>query len=288
MIWKSYSSIGEVMKKIFGVLGDPVAHSLSPVMHNAAFEKLGMDAIYLAFRVSRDELGDAIRGAKSLGIAGLNVTIPLKEYALFFVDAEEVAKKIGAINTIDFSSGRPVGYNTDGIGSLRVLKETVDEIKGRSVLILGAGGAAKAISFYLDAEGAKVTVANRTKERAVQLASKLNNADAIRLDVELKERINDADILINATSVGMHPHENATLVTADMMHPDLVIFDIVYNPMETRLLKEATRAGVKKIVNGVKMLVYQGAASFQIWTHEEPPIEVMEEAVISALRRFKP
>jgi shikimate dehydrogenase len=275
------------MKKIYGVIGDPIAHSLSPVMHNAAFEKLGMDAIYLAFRVAKDGLGDAIRGAKSLGISGLNVTIPLKEKALLFVDAEEVAKQIGAINTIDFSSGRPVGYNTDGIGALKVLKEAAGAIKGKYVLIFGAGGAAKAISFYLDAEGARVTVANRTKERAVQLASKLSNADAIGVDAELKERIKDADVLINATSVGMHPHENATLVTADMMHPDLVVFDIVYNPMETRLLKEATRAGVKKIINGVKMLVYQGAASFQIWTHEEPPIEVMEEAVIGALRKFK-
>ena len=275
------------MKKIFGVLGDPVEHSLSPVMHNAAFEKLGMDALYLAFQVSKDELGDAIRGAKSLGIAGLNVTIPLKEHALFFVDTEKLVKHIGAINTIDFSSGRPVGYNTDGIGSLRVLKETVGEIKGKNVLILGAGGAAKAIAFYLDAEGAKVTVANRTKERAVQLASRLSTADAIGLDAEFEERIKDADVLINATSVGMHPHDNETLVYAELLHPDLVVFDIVYNPMETRLLKEAKRAGVKRIVHGVKLLVYQGAASFKIWTNEEPPIAVMEKAVIDALRRFK-
>jgi len=275
------------MKKIFGVLGDPVAHSLSPVMHNAAFKKLGMDAVYLAFRVSKDELGAAIRGAKSLGIAGLNVTIPLKEHALSFVDVDEITKQIGAINTIDFSSGRSVGYNTDGIGSLRVLKETVGEIKGTNVLILGAGGAAKAIAFYLDAEGAKVTVANRTKERAVQLASRLNTADAIGLDAEFKERIKNANVLINATSVGMHPHDNQTLVHAELMHPDLVVFDIVYNPLETRLLKEAKHAGVKRIVNGVKMLVYQGAASFKIWTNEEPPIAVMEKAVINALRRFK-
>jgi len=273
------------MKKVYGIIGDPVAHSISPVMHNAAFERLGLDAVFLAFRVSKDELGDAVRGAKSLGISGLNVTIPLKEKALLFVDAEDVAKKIGAINTIDFSGGTPVGYNTDGIGSRKVLKETVSEIRGKNVLIFGAGGAAKAISFYLDAECAKVTVANRTIERAVQLASKLSNADAIGLDVELKRHIRDSDILINATSVGMHPHENETLVTADMMHPDLVVFDIVYNPMETRLLKEAKRAGVKRIVNGVKMLVYQGAASFQIWTQEEPPIEVMEEAVMDALIR---
>ncbi len=274
-----------MMKKIYGILGDPVAHSLSPVMHNAAFEKLGMDAVYLAFRVSKAELEDAIKDTKSLGIAGLNVTIPLKEKALLFVDAEEVAKKIGAINTIDFSSGTPVGYNTDGFGSMQVLKETVGELKGKKVLIIGAGGAAKAIAFYLDLEGAKVTLANRTKERAAQLAAKLSNAAAIGLGAELKTRIKASDILINATSVGMHPHEDATLVNADMMHQDLVVFDIVYNPVETKLLKEAKRAGVKKIVDGVKMLVYQGAASFKIWTKEEPPIAVMEKAVTDALAR---
>jgi shikimate dehydrogenase len=274
------------MKKIYGILGDPVAHSLSPVMHNAAFEILGMDAVYLAFRVSKPDLEAAIKGAKSLGIAGLNVTIPLKEQALVFVDvADEMATRIGAINTIDFSSGTPVGYNTDGIGSLQVLQETVGDLTAKNVLILGAGGAARAIAFYLDAKGAKVTLANRTKARAAQLAAQLGNADAIGLDAELKKHIQALDILINATSIGMHPHEEATLVTADMMHPDLVVFDIVYNPLETRLLHEAKRAGVRKIVNGVKMLVYQGAASFTIWTGVEPPIDVMERAVLNALTR---
>lgn len=273
------------MKKIYGIIGDPIAHSLSPVMHNAAFEKLGLDAVYLAFRVSPEEVGDAIRGAKSLGIAGLNVTIPLKEKTLSFVDAEEVAKKIGAVNTIDFGSGTPVGYNTDGIGSLMALKEAVGEIKEKKVLILGAGGAAKAISFYLDAEGARVTIANRTKGRAAQLASNLRNANSIGLDAELKEHVKASDILINATSVGMYPNEDATLVRANMMHPDLVVFDIVYNPMDTKLLREARRAGIKKIVDGVKMLVYQGAASFRIWTKREPPIEVMEKVVRDALSR---
>ncbi|HID20412.1 MAG TPA: shikimate dehydrogenase [Methanophagales archaeon] len=272
------------MKKIFGIIGDPIEHTLSPVMHNAVFEKLGMDAVYLAFRVPLEELGDAIRGAKSLGIAGLNVTIPLKEKALSFVHVEAVAKKIGALNTIDFSR-TPTGYNTDGIGSVKVLEEAVGELKGKNVLILGAGGAARAISFYLDARGAKVTIANRTAERAARLASNLRNANSIGLGAELTGCITDSDILINTTSVGMHPNENAALITADIMHPDLVVFDIVYNPMETKLLKEAKRAGVKKIVDGVKMLVYQGAASFKIWTKEEPPIAVMEKAVRDALIR---
>lgn len=270
-------------KELYGIIGDPVAHSLSPVMQNAAFEKLGWDAVYLAFRVPKEELGDAIRGAKSLGIAGLNVTIPLKEQALRFVAAEGVAKKIGAINTIDVRSG--VGYNTDGIGSLTVLKETVGELNGKRVLILGAGGAAKAISFYLDTDGACVTIANRTKERATRLASTLRNANSIGLDAELKKHLRDSDILINATSVGMHPNIHASLITADMMHPALVVFDIVYNPLETKLLREAKKAGVKKIVDGVKMLVYQGAASFELWTKRKPPVAVMEKAVRSALIR---
>ena len=186
-----------MVKKVYGVIGDPIEHSLSPVMHNAAFEALGLDAIYLAFRVAEHELGDAIRGAKSLGIAGLNVTIPLKEKALAFVDADDVATRIGAINTIDFTSGTPTGYNTDGIGALTVLKERVGEMRGKEVLILGAGGAARAIAFYLDAEGARLTIANRSEDRAAMLASSLHNADFISLrEEELKRHIRDADILI--------------------------------------------------------------------------------------------
>ena len=273
-----------MVKKVYGVIGNPIEHSLSPVMHNAAFEALGLDAIYLAFRVAEHELGDAIRGAKSLGIAGLNVTIPLKEKALAFVDADDVATRIGAINTIDFTSGTPTGYNTDGIGALTVLKERVGEIRGKEVLILGAGGAARAIAFYLDAEGARLTIANRTEDRAAMLASSLHNADFISLsEEELKRHIKDADILINTTSVGMYPRADATLVNAGMMHSRLVVFDIVYNPAETKLLREAKKAGVQTIIEGVKMLVYQGAASFRIWTGMEPPVEVMEAAVRKAL-----
>ena len=273
-----------MVKKVYGVIGDPIEHSLSPVMHNAAFEALGLDAIYLAFRVAEHELGDAIRGAKSLGIAGLNVTIPLKEKALAFVDADDVATRIGAINTIAFTSGTPTGYNTDGIGALTVLKERVGEIRGKEVLILGAGGAARAIAFYLDAEGARLTIANRTEDRAAMLASSLHNAGFISLsEDELKRHIRDADILINTTPVGMYPRVDATLVNARMMHPELVVFDIVYNPAETKLLREAKKAGVQTIIEGVKMLVYQGAASFRIWTGMEPPVEVMESAVRKAL-----
>ncbi len=271
----------EMMKKVYGVMGDPIEHSLSPVMHNTAFEALGINAIYLAFRVSIDEVGDAIRGARSLGIAGLNVTIPLKEKALEFVVPDALASRIGAINTIDFSTGTPRGYNTDGIGALRVLREAVGELHNKKVLILGAGGAARAIAFYLDSEGSILTIANRNVERARRLASALHNAEPIGMD-EL-ERIKDADILINATPVGMYPHEDETLVDAGLMHSELVVFDIVYNPLETRLLKEAKKAGVRTLIGGLKMLLYQGAASFRIWTGMEPPLSSMERAVREAL-----
>lgn len=274
-----------MVKQVYGILGDPVAHSLSPVMQNAAFARLGMDAVYLAFRVPREELEGALRGAKSLGIAGLNVTIPLKEEALLFVEPDELARQIGAINTVDFSTGAPMGYNTDGLGSIQALQEMVGNLTGKKVLILGAGGAARAIAFYLDREGALVTLANRTVARAAQLAARLTNAQAIGLGAELKAHLKATDILINATSIGMHPRVEETLITADMLTPELMVFDIVYNPIETKLLAEARRAGVHTLINGVKMLVYQGAAAFRIWTKREPPLDVMEQAVIDALQR---
>ncbi|MGC9444242.1 MAG: shikimate dehydrogenase [Candidatus Methanospirareceae archaeon] len=273
------------MKQVYGILGDPVAHSLSPVMHNAAFAQLGMDAIYLAFRVAREELEDAIRGAKSLNIAGLNVTIPLKEDALLFVEPDELARQIGAINTIDLGTGTPKGYNTDGLGAIQALQERVGVLSGKRVLILGAGGAARAIAFSLDREGAFVTLANRTVARAAQLADRLTNAHAIGLGAEFKAQLTATDILINTTSVGMHPRVEETLVTADMLRPELVVFDIVYNPIETKLLADARRVGVHTCINGVKMLVYQGAAAFRLWTNREPPLDVMEQAVINALQR---
>ncbi|MBN1455179.1 MAG: shikimate dehydrogenase [Methanomicrobia archaeon] len=273
------------MKQVYGILGDPVAHSLSPVMQNAAFTRLGMDALYLAFRVPREELEGAIRGAKSLGIAGLNVTIPLKEDALLFVEPDKLARQIGAINTVDFSTGTPMGYNTDGLGAIQALQERVGDLTGKRVLILGAGGAARAITFYLDREGAFVTLANRTVARAAQVAARLTNVHAIGLGAELKAHLTTTDVLINTTSIGMHPRAEETLVTADMLRPELVVFDIVYNPIETKLLAEARRAGVHTCINGVKMLVYQGAAAFRIWTKREPPLDVMEQAVLDALQR---
>ncbi|PWB52297.1 MAG: shikimate dehydrogenase [Candidatus Methanoperedenaceae archaeon] len=265
--------------KLFGVLGDPVSHSLSPAMHNAAFKALGMDCEYHAFRVSADSLHDAIYGACALGFGGLNLTIPLKEKALVIVKPTDLAKQIGAVNTVDFKNGI-VGHNTDGLGARMALTENDVKIKGKNVLLLGAGGAARAIAFTLATEGAIVTIANRTQKRAFSLAQEVGRAGKISASglEDIENLVRNNDILINSTAIGMFPGVSETLVTSDMMHRDLVVFDIVYNPINTRLLQEAKIAGAKTI-DGVMMLVYQGAEAFKIWTGKTPPVDIMEKTV---------
>jgi len=269
------------MKTIYGVFGDPIEHSLSPQMHNAAFQALGLECEYYAFRVTRDKLRDALVGAAALGFGGVNLTIPLKEKALEIVEPDALSRKIGAVNTIDFKGGMR-GYNTDGIGAVLALKDKEIEVRGKNVLLVGAGGAARAIAYEFAQEGARITIANRTIQKAVSLAKEVGGI-GVGLDL-LGELIQDSEILVNSTSVGMYPKINETIATAEIMHPGLVVFDIVYNPLETRLLQEAKKAGAKT-VNGVMMLVYQGAEAFRIWTGQNPPIKIMESAVREALER---
>ncbi|MDD2665517.1 MAG: shikimate dehydrogenase [Methanocellales archaeon] len=275
------------MKKIYGVIGDPIEHSLSPIMHNAAFQKLGINGVYHAFRVSSENAASAILGAKALGFGGLNVTIPLKERALDVVDADPIAKKIGAVNTLDFKDGI-LGYNTDGIGAKRALGKRNIDVADKGVLILGSGGAARAIAFQFAQDGATLAIANRTVSRAVRLAQEIRaigEGDAIGIGLEtLPSLLKKVDILVNSTSVGMPPRTDETLVTADQMHSGLVVFDVVYNPIKTRLLREAKKAGAITI-DGVDMLVHQGAESFKIWTSRNAPIDVMGDAVRCALKR---
>ncbi len=269
--------------KLFGVLGDPISHSLSPAMHNAAFKALGMECEYHAFRVSPASLHDAIYGAHALGFGGLNLTIPLKEKALEIVKPTELAKQIGAVNTVDFKNGI-VGHNTDGLGAKMALEGGGVKIRGKNVLLLGAGGAARAIAFQLASDGASVTIANRTPGRAIALAKEVGRVGKARgsgFD-ELKNLVQNSDILINSTSVGMSPGISETIVAGDIMHSNLVVFDIVYNPINTMLLAEAKKAGATTI-DGVMMLVYQGAEAFKIWTGKTPPVDVMEKAVREGL-----
>lgn len=279
------------MKQVFGVFGDPISHSLSPAMHNAAFSALGMDCIYHAFRVKPEKLEKAILGAEAMGFGGLNLTVPLKEVALKLgcIKPDLLAKKIGAVNTIVFEeTGEIRGYNTDGLGAKQALQEAAVEIKGSKIVVAGAGGAARAIIFQLAADGAEITIINRTEERAIALAKDISAA-ALPGKVEgrglseLNDLLQGANVLINTTTLGMHPNTESTIATADNLHSGLTVFDIVYNPLETRLLREAKASGAKT-VSGVSMLVYQGAEAFRLWTGIDPPVKLMKKTVLEALQ----
>lgn len=265
---------------IVGLIGHPVEHSFSPPMHNVAFDALNMDWAYVAFDVNPFNVKSAIEGAKSLNIKGFNVTIPHKIEVMKYLDEiDEVAGLIGAVNTIDFKSMK--GYNTDGIGAVKAIEE-VTSIKNKNVVVAGAGGASRAISFYIAKYGAEsVTILNRNIEKAQSLADDINliddvNADSIK---NINDHVADADILIDTTPVGMHPNVNDdAIISAEDMHEDLVVFDAVYNPNETSLIKEAIKANAKPVY-GIKMLLYQGVESFKIWTGQNPPVDVMEDAL---------
>ncbi len=272
------------MKTLYAVFGDPVEHSLSPVMHNAAFAALGMDCEYHKFRVTKDDLKEAIHGAKAMGFGGLNLTIPLKEKAIRMVEPDPLAEAVGAVNTIEFRDDSIIGHNTDGIGALNSLKSSGVVVSHSNVLLLGAGGAARAVAYQLASNGARVTIANRTSKRAVELAtnvSSVGRAEGTGLE-DLPGLVEQSHIIINTTSVGMHPDTDQTLVSEDMMHAGQVVFDLVYNPLQTKLLKEAKKAGAIT-VDGIKMLVLQGVESFRIWTGTEPPVDIMERAVRDVL-----
>jgi shikimate dehydrogenase len=272
---------------VVGIIGDPVEHSLSPPMHNAAFKHLELDFVYVPFQVKRTNLEKVIRGARAMNIKGLNVTIPHKTEVISYLDeVDRAADMIGAVNTIKFDEDSTRGFNTDGMGAIRALEEIV-KTRNKKVIIIGAGGAARAIGFQLVLGGVgELLIANRTIENATKLSKDLNertdfSAQAIGL-VELENELHDTEIMINTTPVGMYPHDNDDpIVTSNWMHPDLVVNDIVYNPLKTRLLEEAEKAGAKT-VNGVKMLVYQGAEAFQIWTGVKPPVELMLKSFMDA------
>lgn len=266
--------------KVVGLIGEPVEHSFSPPMHNEAFKTLGLDYVYVPFNVSPDNLKSAIEGANSLNIQGLNVTIPHKINVIKYLkELDPIAELIGAVNTIDFKNLK--GYNTDGIGCIRAIEE-VTKIKDKNIVVAGAGGAARAIVFYLAKYGAEeVNILNRNLKKAENLASDLLASNLISnvnsSDIsEISKFISDADILIDTTPIGMHPNvSDEPIVKAADIHEELVVNDIVYNPNETVLLKEAITANAK-VVYGIKMLLYQGAESFKIWTGREAPIDVME------------
>ncbi len=257
---------------VYGLLGNPVEHSLSPPLHERAYELCGLDARYVTFEVAHGQLEAAVEGARALGINGLNVTIPFKRDVCAFVDLDPLAERIGSVNTIDLNAN--VGYNTDAIGAVRALSAHGVDLDGTAVVV-GAGGAGRAIAFGLADEGMRVRIANRTTERATNLAGAVPGADGHGLDA-LPELLEDASVLVNATSVGMD--EDATPVPQGALTSDLAVLDAVYSPIQTRLLTEAAAVGAQT-VDGAWMLLYQGCAAFEQWTGNDAPVDAMNEAL---------
>lgn len=279
--------------KLVGVMGDPIEHSVSPAMHNMAFNAMELDYVYVPFKVKKADLANAVQAVRALNIRGLNVTIPHKvEIIPLLDDIDSLAREIGAVNVLVNNDGILKGYNTDAEGFLHVMLEHGVEPEGQNVVILGAGGAARAIAFTLAGRGANLIILNRTPANAAKCAADVSNAtgqtvEVLALDAKnLSDAMDRGHILVNTTSVGMFPEKNNALVTSNLIRPHFIVADIVYNPYKTRLLAEAEKAGARTI-NGLEMLIWQGALAFEKWTGKKAPLNVMRKGATQALKYYE-
>lgn len=277
--------------KVCALIGDPVEHTMSPAMHNAAFSELGLDYVYVAFGVKPNGLTGAVNGMKSLGMRGWNVTIPHKINIIPLLDKlDPLAEKIGAVNTVVNDNGILTGHNTDATGFLQALLEKGIEPGGKKIAILGAGGAARAVSFILADRGSYPVIFNRKEGlgRAENLAERISKefhieVPAVELTKEnLGSTLDDAGILVNATSVGMSPNNNVSPAPAELLKAGMIVYDVIYNPIKTRLLKDAEAAGAATI-GGIDMLVWQGIMAFEKWTGQKPPFDLMKSQALKFL-----
>ncbi|MDU0154398.1 shikimate dehydrogenase [Bacillus cabrialesii] len=275
------------MKKLYGVIGNPIAHSMSPDIHNASLKDLGLDGHYHAFKVEEDDLEAAVKGIRALGVQGINVTVPHKVSIMDYLDhIDESAKVNGAVNTVRREGDKLVGYNTDGEGFVKSLMRVLDKpICELSFLMIGAGGAARAIFTTIARQTPKqFDICNRTLEKAKQLTEftpSFHNKEVLSIK-EAEKRLERYDVIIHTTSVGMHPNVGDIPLSLQRAARSAVVCDIVYNPIQTALLKEANQKGLKTL-DGVGMFVEQAALSFQLWTGQEPNIEKMRSIVIGKL-----
>lgn len=275
------------MKKLYGVIGNPIAHSMSPDIHNAALKDLGLDAHYHAFKVEEDSLEDAVKGIRALGVQGINVTVPHKVSIMDHLDhIDESAKVLGAVNTVRREGDKLVGYNTDGEGFVKSLMRILDKpISELSFLMIGAGGAARAIFTTIVRDNPeKFDICNRTIQKAKQLtesAPSFRNVEVLSIK-EAEERLEQYDVIIHTTSVGMYPNVEDIPLSLQRAASSAVVCDIVYNPIQTSLLKEAKQKGLKTL-DGVGMFVEQAALSFRLWTGHEPDVEKMRSIVVGKL-----
>ncbi|MFC4776743.1 shikimate dehydrogenase [Paenibacillus sp. GCM10023252] len=272
---------------LYGVIGDPIRHSKSPIMMNRAFRETGMNGIYTAWHITGESLPAFVAGVRAMGIRGVNVTIPHKLAIMEYLDEiHPSAQVIGAVNTIVNNDGHLIGMNTDGIGYVRSLKEEVEpDLRGKHIVMLGAGGAARGIGYALTAEQpAAITIVNRTLERAQELAESLSGLGQLAAahQDELEALCSQADIVINTTSIGMYPNVDEMPVDPAWLKADAVASDLIYNPLKTRYLLEAEARGCR-IHGGLGMFLYQGAYAFEYWTGESAPVAAMRETVLASL-----
>lgn len=277
---------------LIGLIATPIRHSLSPTMHNEAFAKLRMDYAYLAFEVGNEELEDAVKGIRALGIRGSNVSMPNKQAIIPYLDELSPAAELaGAVNTVVNKDGKGhlVGHITDGTGAMRSLREEGVEVKGKIITMTGAGGAGTAIAIQAALDGVKelriFNIEDAAFETAKETVKKINEKTDCKATVTslkdqeaFKKSIAESSIYIDATSVGMKPLESESLINDPaMIHDDLVVFDVVYMPKETKLLKFAKENGAKKTINGLGMMLYQGAEAFNLFTGEDMPVDYIRE-----------
>lgn len=267
------------------LLGSPVSHSISPLMHNESFRMLNLDYVYLCFDVTEDTLADAVCGLKTCGIRGFNLTMPNKNKIVSLLDElSPAAKLIGAVNTVVHENGKLIGYNTDGVGYMTAVKDAGHDIIGKTITMMGCGGAATAICAQAALDGVKkihifARPTSRFWERTENLAKTINAILPCEVCLHaqddsqaLKEAVAESALLLNASSVGMAPDTEHSLITdTSIFHPNLVVSDIIYNPKETKLLRDARNAGCKTF-NGLYMLLYQGAEAFRLWTGQDMPV----------------
>ena len=280
--------------KLTALLGSPVAHSISPLMHNEAFRLLGLDYVYLCFEVGEDTLPQAVEGLKACGIRGFNLTMPNKNKIVELLDElSPAARLIGAVNTVVNENGRLIGYNTDGIGYMQAVKDAGHDVIGKTITVMGAGGAATAICAQAALDGVeKIHIFARKTSRfwnsTQKLADNINSSLPCQVllhdhedQAALKNALAESAMLVNATSVGMAPHTDASIITdPSLFCPKLVVSDVIYNPQETKLLREAQKAGCP-VFNGMYMLLYQGAEAFRLWTGQDMPVPQIKEKYFS-------
>ncbi|MGE6629226.1 shikimate dehydrogenase [Bacillus sp. NPDC077027] len=275
------------MKSLYGLIGNPVGHSMSPDIHNVALRDAGIDAHYHAFHVENDQLEEAVKGLKALGVSGFNITVPHKVNIMQYLDRIDVAaERLGAVNTVRLEGKQLVGYNTDGEGFLHSLLESLDKpLSDLSFLMIGAGGAARSIyTTLVEYEPLRFDIVNRTLEKAEELiASADGKMTSAVLDLSKAEKqLGQYDVVIHTTSIGMHPHIEFMPISLKHAKKTAVICDIVYNPLQTKLLIEAKQLGLKT-VDGVGMFVGQAVRAFELWTGTSPDVEKMKSIVIEKL-----